>query len=322
MIEVVIPAHNAARFLREALYSVAAQILRPGRITVVDDASSDNTAAVARDCAAELGDQIAIRVIPNTGPRGPSAARNTAIRQSDADWIALLDADDILAPGHQASLARVLQSADDIVLGFGDLTVFRDTETLDSSYLATSGVLALTAEEIAPDCHAPRGGMFTALLRNGVFATSSCMFRRLEAVAAGLFDEAMMQCEDTDFFLRLSLAGRFGFTRQVVTHKRIHDDNLSQARHKLAFCRGTAISLAKLESCAAQLKLTEVQSDALKSAVTSALDGYLYNASRVGLAAYRPAASVARRSGRAMMAANPRHLVRLLHRWLPDGTTA
>ncbi|MCW3476929.1 glycosyltransferase family 2 protein [Limobrevibacterium gyesilva] len=320
MIEVVIPAYNAARFLRETLHCVAAQTVRPGQVTVVDDASTDDTIAVAQACAAELRDRIAIQVLRNAGPRGPSAARNTAIRQSSAACIALLDADDILAPGHHATLLRALDAAKDAVLGFGDSTVFKgqsafdDAAMLVESFFAVSGVAALPATAIAPGCFTLGEGMFTALLRNGVFGTSACLFRREAALAAGLFDETMMQCEDTDFFLRLALTGRFVFSRDVVTHKRVHDDNLSHERHKLAFCRGTALSLAKMTEWPG---LSAAQSAALREAFSTALDGYLYNASRTSLPAYWRAASLALRAGHGARAASPRHLARLaLHGFL------
>jgi glycosyltransferase involved in cell wall biosynthesis len=313
MIEVVIPAYNAGRFLRDTLRSVAAQTLRPGRVTVVDDASSDDTAAVVRACAEEFADRIAIRIIGNAGPKGPSAARNTAIRQSGAEWIALLDADDILARDHHATLLRMVGAAADVVLGFGDSTVFRGQQTLVASYLAASGVTALPAIEVAASCWTLGDGMFLALLNNGVFATSACLFRREAACAAGLFDETMMQCEDTDFFLRLALAGRFVFSRDVVAHKRVHEDNLSHERNKLAFDRGTVLSLTKMADLPG---LSASQSAALHKALSTAVDCYLYNASRAGLPAYRQAAGLARRARHAARAANPRHLARLVSRWL------
>ena len=117
MIEVVIPAYNAGSFLRETLLSVAGQTLLPDVVTLVDDSSTDDTVAVAKACAEELAGRLTIRVIPNAGPRGPSAGRNTAIRQSRAEWIALLDSDDLLAPNHHVTLLDAAQSADEVRSG-------------------------------------------------------------------------------------------------------------------------------------------------------------------------------------------------------------
>jgi glycosyltransferase involved in cell wall biosynthesis len=317
MIEVVIPAYNAAGFLPETLHSVAAQTEPPARVTVVDDRSTDDTAATARACAEELRGRIDVRVIRNAGPRGPSAARNSAIRQSAAEWIALLDADDVLARQHHAVLRQAAAAAGDVVLAFADSTVFRDAPdgarlTLTEHYLAESGVANMPADAIAPGVWSLGERMFTALLRYGVFGTSACLFRRETALRAGLFDETMMQGEDTDFFLRLTTLGRFAFVGDVVAHKRVHDANLSHARHRLGFGHATALTLTKLEAAADRLGLTAMQREALHAALLVSVDEYLYKASLAGLAEYAQAAALARCSGHPALAANPRHLARLL----------
>ena len=309
MIDVVVPAFNAADFLRPALESIAAQSLPPRGVIVVDDASTDDTAAVADAFAAELAGRLPIRRLANAGPRGPSAARNTAIRASDATWIALLDADDLLAPGHHGALSRVLDAAPDAVLAFGDSTVFRDGATLVSSYFAAGGLDRNAAREIGSGCWTLGETMVPAMLRHGIFATSACLVRRDAALAVGLFDEAMMQCEDTDFFLRLAMAGRFVFTREVVAHKRVHENNLSHERNKLAFERGTVRSLSKIAGLPG---VPAQHRPAIEQALARAVDSYLYHASRTSLPAYRDAARLARLAHLGDRAASPRHLARLM----------
>jgi glycosyltransferase involved in cell wall biosynthesis len=309
VIEVVIPAFNAGRFLRQALHSVAAQSLLPGRVTVVDDHSTDDTAAVAASCAGELAGRLAIRCIANAGPRGPSAARNSAMRDSAADWIALLDADDVAAPGHHAALHRLALAAPDAAVVFGDSTVFRGGTTLAASYFATGGLDRHPASEVSPGCWTLGERMFPALLKHGIFATSACMIRRAAGMEAGLFDEGMMQCEDTDFFLRLAMRHRFVFTREVIAHKRVHDANLSDARNKVAFERGTVRSLSKI---AAMPDVPAGHRPELERALAAAIDSYLYHASRTGVRYYSDAARLAWRARFGHKAASPRHLARLV----------
>ena len=313
MIEVVIPAYNAAPFLHETLASVAAQTRPPALVSVVDDASTDDTAAIADAAAREFSAHIRIQVLRNAGPRGPSAARNTAIRASTAEAIALLDADDLMLPEHLAILSDALAAAPDAVLSFGDTAVFSATEILIPSLLRKSGVWDLPATEIAPGFWELRGDIFVPLLRSGVFGTSACLFRRQPAVDAGLFDESMMHGEDTDLFLRLALAGRVLFSRELISRKREHGDNLSHERNRLAFCHGTARTAMKLASDA---RLPPTRRTAAQQALPAALNSYLYHASRVSLAAYRRAAALARQVGFGHLALHPRHLLRLV---LPQG---
>ena len=185
--------------------------------------------------------------------------------------------------------------------------------TVVKSYFAEGGVDRQPASEVAPDVWTLGDGMFPALLRHGIFATSACLVRREAALAAGLFDESMMQCEDTDFFLRLAMAGRCAFTRTVVAHKRVHEDNLSHERHKLAFELGTVRSLSKL---AERDDIPANYRAALDQALGEAVEGCLYHASRTSLPAYRDAVRLARQAHHGEKAASPRHLARLMWKGL------
>ena len=92
---VVIPAHNAASFLRDALASAQAQSLRAIEILIVDDESTDGTWEIAAGVAAADP-----RILPVRRDRrgGVSAARNEGIARARGRWIAPLDADDLFLP--------------------------------------------------------------------------------------------------------------------------------------------------------------------------------------------------------------------------------
>jgi glycosyltransferase involved in cell wall biosynthesis len=310
VIEVVIPAHNAAPFLRETIESLAAQTRPAECVTIVNDRSTDGTRGLADALAAEFAPRLTIRVIENAGPPGPSAARNTAIRASEAAWIALCDSDDLALPRHHEALVALAGAAPDIVLAFGDGSLFAHAsgETLVASHNAHSGVNALAGETLPGGGVALGEAIFAALLPSGVFCTSACLFRREDALAAGLFDEAMRYSEDTDLFLRLALRGRFAATREAILRKRVHETNLSHARNSLRFVAGVARSATKLAAGA----LPPPQRAALEAWLPRALNRYLYAASLEGFAAYREATRAAAAAGRPSLAASPRHLARLL----------
>jgi glycosyltransferase involved in cell wall biosynthesis len=88
---VVIPAHNAARTLDEAIRSVLAQTVAASDILVIDDGSSDNTAEIA----AKFGG--AVRVIRQANA-GAAAATTVGLKNVSAPFVAGLDADDIWLP--------------------------------------------------------------------------------------------------------------------------------------------------------------------------------------------------------------------------------
>jgi glycosyltransferase involved in cell wall biosynthesis len=90
-VTVVIPCYNAAPFLRATLESVMRQTHTPFEVLVIDDGSTDQSAAIARSFGSPL------RVISQTN-QGESIARNRGIDEAKGDWIAFLDADDLWLP--------------------------------------------------------------------------------------------------------------------------------------------------------------------------------------------------------------------------------
>lgn len=90
-VSVVIPAHNAERYLGEAIESALAQTAPPLEVVVVDDGSQDGTAEVARG----FGSIVRCHSQPQGGI---GAARNRGVEMARGEYIAFLDADDLWLP--------------------------------------------------------------------------------------------------------------------------------------------------------------------------------------------------------------------------------
>jgi glycosyltransferase involved in cell wall biosynthesis len=131
-VSVVIPAYNAGAFLRDAVESVLAQHEWDCEVIVVDDGSTDDTAAVA-----QTFEQVRLLRRPNGGI---GAARNTGVQQASAPLLAFLDADDIWPPGRLSSLAEGLGDADAV---FGQAVEFGEgrPETAPQPALLASTML-------------------------------------------------------------------------------------------------------------------------------------------------------------------------------------
>src|SRR5713226_5813779 len=114
-VAVVVPAHNAEDFLDETLESVWAQTTPPSEVIVVDDGSTDRTADIAQRHRVTLLSQ---------GNRGPSAARNTAIRATTQPWIAFLDADDVWEPEKLEAQWQAVQACPEAGAVFCDFIEF------------------------------------------------------------------------------------------------------------------------------------------------------------------------------------------------------
>lgn len=207
-ISVVIPSHNRAHTLPRALDSVLAQRTPPSEIVVVDDGSTDGTAALLADRYPD------IRYLrqPN---RGVSAARNRGIRAARGEWIALLDSDDAWRPG------KLTQQVQRLAVRPGQRLCH--TEEIWIRH----GVRVNPMKK-----HAKGGGdLFRACLPRCVISPSSVVLHRSLLEEVGLFDESLPACEDYDLWLRVCAreAVLFVDSPQILKYGG-HGDQLSR-RH-------------------------------------------------------------------------------------------
>lgn len=114
--DVIIPAYNAAKLLPQAIDSVVAQTFEDWRILLVDDGSTDNTAEVVAPYIEQLGPKLKYIKQANAGL---PAARNTAIRNSSSELLALLDADDIWLPERLAESVKCFKGRPQVGLAYG-----------------------------------------------------------------------------------------------------------------------------------------------------------------------------------------------------------
>jgi succinoglycan biosynthesis protein ExoO len=208
-ISVVIPAWNAAPFIRRAVLSAAsgqdAPGLRLAEIIVADDASTDDTVAVLEDIAR---DEPRLRILRNPRNLGPGGTRNAAIAAARGDWIAALDADDAYAPGRLPRLVgAALDGGFDII---ADLPVLYDLAAGQPApdQLAASGALQRLSlvDLLQPD---PATGLDFGLLKP-VFR------RRLADEGLWRYDPAIRHGQDFALYYRLVAEGlSFGLLREA-----------------------------------------------------------------------------------------------------------
>ena len=186
---VVIPTHNYAGYVGQAIRSALQQGYGPVEVVVVDDGSTDDTPTVLR----EFG--RAIRIVRLEG-RGVSAARNAGLDRARGDYVVLLDADDLLVPGGVAAQVAWFEGRPDLDAVIGEWYTCH----------VPSGT-------IVRDRSALRGDALPHLLRKNVVATpSAVMLRRTTLAALGGFDTSLGFTADWEMWLRLAKQGR-GFAR-------------------------------------------------------------------------------------------------------------
>lgn len=208
-VSVIMPAYNVEPYIEAAVHSVLRQTFHDFELIVVDDGATDGTYEAARH-AAGRDPRVTIIRQPNAGL---SAARNTALRASSAPFVALLDSDDLWAPGFLEKQLAILQGpgAPDIVTGNAwNLGGLRDGDPARPY----------------PDAR-PQPDL-TAILADELGVFVMAVFRRRVYEVIGGFDEALRTNEDYDFWLRAAIAG-FTFARndEPLAFYRRREDSLS-----------------------------------------------------------------------------------------------
>ncbi len=187
-VSVIIPAHNSAATLVEALDSVVRQTRPVQEIIVVDDVSTDDTIRVFEDWHRAANGGIAARLLRQTHNTGPAGARNAGIRAASGDWIAFLDADDAwLACRIEAQLNTAATHPSAALLCGG-------TVPLDPGHPPPPAVPAFRVTPLSLD---------DFIIHNPI-ATSTVLAWREAILGAGLFDEKFRGPEDYDLWLRIA----------------------------------------------------------------------------------------------------------------------
>ncbi|HXU53433.1 MAG TPA: glycosyltransferase [Casimicrobiaceae bacterium] len=111
-VSVVIPCHNGERHLAATIESVIAQDAPAWELVVIDDGSTDGTAAIIDRYRQVLGERLVAEAGPN---RGVSAARNRGTALARGRYLQYLDADDVLRPGSLRAKFEALEASGDDV---------------------------------------------------------------------------------------------------------------------------------------------------------------------------------------------------------------
>jgi glycosyltransferase involved in cell wall biosynthesis len=205
---VIIPAYNQAKYLEDALQSVFAQTFTHYEIVVVNDGSTDGTAAVA----ARYADRIRYFFQEN---RGLAGARNTGIHQAQGELVALLDSDDIWLPDY-------LQTMVTLATAYPQTAVF-------FSAARCMDAAGQELRQIIGYQHTKPSALYNSMLRSNFIIPSTVTARKCVLREAGYFDQSLRSCEDWELWLRLISAGHeFIGVPAVLARYRIHGSSLSR----------------------------------------------------------------------------------------------
>ncbi len=219
LVSVVIPCFNHAPFLGDAVNSALSQTRDRVEIIVIDDGSTDNSAAVAAD----FGDAIVLLRQEN---QGLSTARNAGVLAARGELIQLLDSDDVLREDalERSTAAALNEPHGAVFVGSWDEIDERGRTMnhVDAPHLPFHPFHALFDPiAVGPPCR--------YLVRRAAFAR------------VGLFDAGLQSCEDWDMWMRMAAAG-FGFVTVPEARAGYRNYSTSMSKnHRRMWRSGTTV---------------------------------------------------------------------------------
>jgi len=214
-VSVILAVKNGAQYLEESLRSILAQDHRPCEVLVLDDESTDETEAIARQFATE-----GVRSIRNHPPLGIAGSRNRGIQLARGELLAFTSHDDIWVSHKLRKQAECLVAQPEL-----DYCIALVRPFLDRSITV------------------PPAGFPSDLLDADVpgYLIETLVARRRAFERAGYFDCSFQQADDTEWYARSRDRGlKKEVIDEVLVHKRLHGNSTTysaararQSRHEI-----------------------------------------------------------------------------------------
>ena len=234
-VSVVIPVHNGEKYLAQAIESVLGQTFRDFELLVVDDGSTDGTAAIIGGYADR---DPRVRCLSQEN-RGVAAAGNRGLQEARCEWVARLDADDVFLPEKLERQVDFLRRNPDAKI-VGTLACFINHAGRPLGLVGTEGP------------HTP--AEFFRLVREErpiYFVNSSTLMHRETVLSIGGYREPFAPAEDVDLWIRMAEQGLLMLkVPEPLLLYRLHGESLTMtlnARQRLLHRWAIACSQARVK---------------------------------------------------------------------------
>ncbi len=210
LVSIITPAFNAAETVKQAIDSVSAQTYLNWELLVVDDASTDSTADIVRECASHDSRIRLITLDTNTGT--PGRAKNAALPHVRGELVAFLDSDDVWLPRKLEIQVTHMESGEFVLCYSGGWYV-------DSDLTSLSGFVPRYGD----------GWIFDRLLAQYEINNQTVIIRRSAILALNkpYFKPSIMIGEDCELFMRIARNGNLLGLPDKLVRYRIRGNSIS-----------------------------------------------------------------------------------------------
>ncbi len=255
LVSVVVPTFNRAYCLERTVNSALSQTHRNVEVILVDDGSTDDTAALVER---RYGDDARVRYLHQSN-QGVAVARNTGLAAARGEYVALLDSDDIWYPWKLTVQVAVFERFPEAGMVWTDMEAidaagnvtqpkylrtmygayqwFPHDKLFPASYRLSDIVPQL--ESLGQTATVSCGDIFSQMVMGNLVHTSTVLLRRQRLAAVVGFDPALTPVgEDYDFHLRTCREGPVAFIDiSSIQYQRDFGDQLTQPDYDLAFAQ-------------------------------------------------------------------------------------
>ncbi len=212
---VIIPCFNASETIEQTLKSVEGQTYRNYDVLIINDGSTDGTEELVLSYRDRTGKAWRVITQPNMGQ---TVAKNTGILNSNSEYIAFLDSDDVWAPEKLEYQVNLMMSNHDVGLCYtGGMLINEQGDNIGLIHCS--------------DIY--RGKCYDSLLLKNNIIASSVMVRRKVLDKVGVFDERFRACENWDLWIRVSKISQIEYIDKALTYYRVHPGNMSRNVSKM-----------------------------------------------------------------------------------------
>jgi alpha-1,3-rhamnosyltransferase len=222
LVSIGVFCYRQAKYVPDALRSVAVQDYRPLEVFFVDDGSPDESVQVARAEIAADPRLASTTVIADGVNRGLATRMNQVLERASGEWVVWLASDDALVPGAVRTL--VSGSRDDVDVVFGDLEVM-DERGRPRGYSRPRDSWQRTTAARYSDGGRPLPDMFAV---NNFVPGGMALIRRSVLVEAGGYDPET-RTEDLDMWLRIGWTRTFRYVGAPVGRYRVVPGSTSRS---------------------------------------------------------------------------------------------
>ena len=213
LISVVVPAHNAQKYIGSAIESVLSQTFKKFELIVINDASTDNTLGIIKSFSKK---DPRVKIINNDTRLNIADSLNKGINIAQSNIIARMDSDDISLPNRLELQYKLINSSKNIAVVGSDIVIINSVgnEIGLRKYPESSGELK------------------NCLFKYSPFAHPVVMFRKDVFEEVGGYNPKYSPTEDLDLWFRLGRKHQFKSIRQTLLKYRVHERSSSHSMIK------------------------------------------------------------------------------------------